>query len=401
MVPTMSKDTESFLRYVPPMGIYETLYAFQDAFGSPMGEPETHPWSQGFPLTCQLPGGPKMPTNVHLDAGDLKYPKAWGLPELREAIAGYYNHYYDAEIDYENVMIFAGGRPGLVALLMFLQKDIHIRIASTEYTPYYDMLRMLQRKHSLVDSNTDNHFSPSIDDYLNTNDAVRTMVMLSNPCNPTGITKSGDELKSIVQKASYGLFGLLVDEAYELFHDPPTCALAYMDDINNSNLFISGAATKGLQAPGIRIGWVVAARRYIEILGNFSSFGMGGVSRPSQLYTKELLEQKRTDLAHKAIPGFYASQRQRYGNEFADLGLDLFSGDGGFYHWCRLPGEMTASELNSRLFTYGAAILKGTDCDMARLRDDSPLRQYFRFSFGPLMPESFKSDIEIMKKALG
>ena len=397
----MSKDTESFLRYVPPMGIYETLYAFQDAFGSPMGEPETHPWSQGFPLTCQLPGGPKMPTNVHLDAGDLKYPKAWGLPELREAIAGYYNHYYEADIDYENVMVFAGGRPGLVALLMFLQKDIHIRIASTEYTPYYDMLRMLQRKYSLVDSNTDNHFSPSIDDYLNTNDAVRTMVMLSNPCNPTGITKSGDELKSIVQKASYGLFGLLVDEAYELFHDPPTCALAYMDDINNSNLFISGAATKGLQAPGIRIGWVVAARRYIEILGNFSSFGMGGVSRPSQLYAKELLEQKRTDLAHKAISEFYASQRQRYGNAFADLGLDLFSGDGGFYHWCRLPGEMTASELNSRLFTYGAAILKGTDCDMARLTDDSPLQQYFRFSFGPLMPESFKSDIEIMKKALG
>ena len=397
----MSKDTESFLRYVPPMGIYETLYAFQNAFGSPMGEPKTHPWSQGFPLTCQLPGGPKMPTNVYLDAGDLKYPKAWGLPELREAIAGYYNHYYEADIDYENVMVFAGGRPGLVALLMFLQKDIHIRIASTEYTPYYDMLRMLQRKYSLVDSNTDNHFSPSIDDYLNTNDAVRTLVMLSNPCNPTGITKSGDELKSIVQKASYGLFGLLVDEAYELFHDPPTCALAYMDDINNSNLFISGAATKGLQAPGIRIGWVVAARRYIEILGNFSSFGMGGVSRPSQLYTKELLEQKRTDLAHKAIPRFYASQRQRYGNAFADLGLDLFSGDGGFYHWCRLPGEMTASELNSRLFTYGAAILKGTDCDMARLTDDSPLQQYFRFSFGPLMPESFKSDIEIMKKALG
>jgi len=397
----MSKDTESFFRYVPPMGIYETLYAFQDAFGSPMGEPETHPWSQGFPLTSQLPGGPKMPTNVYLDAGDLKYPKAWGLPELREAIAGYYNHYYEADIDYENVMVFAGGRPGLVALLMFLQKDIHIRIASTEYTPYYDMLRMLQREYSLVDSNTDNHFSPSIDDYLKTNDAVRTLVMLSNPCNPTGITKSGDELKSIVQKASYGLFGLLVDEAYELFHDPPTCALAYMDDINNSNLFISGAATKGLQAPGIRIGWVVAARRYIEILGNFSSFGMGGVSRPSQLYTKELLEQKRTDLAHKAIPEFYASQRQRYGNAFADLGLDLFSGDGGFYHWCRLPGEMTASELNSRLFTYGAAILKGTDCDMARLRDDSLLRQYFRFSFGPLMPESFKSDIEIMKKALG
>ena len=400
MVSTLSKSSESFLSYVPPMGIYEILYAFQDAFGAAMGEKGTHPWSQGFPLTSQLPGGPEMPTNVQLDAEDLKYPKAWGLPALREAIAGYYNHYYNAGIDYENVMVFAGGRPGLVALLMFLQPDINIRIAATEYTPYYDMLRLLQRKYSLVDSHAENHFFPSVQDYVKTDDSVRNLVMLSNPCNPTGVTRSGNELKALVEKASYGSFGLLIDEAYELFHEPPATALGYIEDINRSNLFISGAATKGLQAPGIRIGWVVAAKHYIEILGNFSSFGMGGVSRPSQLYALELLQQERTDLAHKAIPEFYASQRQRYGDAFADLGLDLFSGDGGFYHWCRLPGELTAAELNSRLFKYGAAILKGTDCDMARQEDNSPLRQFFRFSFGPLLPESFESDIEFLRMAL-
>ena len=396
----MSKVSESFLSYVSPMGIYETLYAFQDAFGKTMGEMGTHPWSQGFPLTTQLPGGPEMPTNVYLDAEDLKYPKAWGLPALREAISSYYNHYYNAGIDCENVMVFSGGRPGLMAMLMFLQPDINIRIASTEYTPYYDMLHLLQRKYSLVDSNVDNHFFPSVLDYVNTGDFDRNLVMLSNPCNPTGVTKSGNELKELVEKASYGSFGLLIDEAYELFHDPPATALEYIEDINRSNLFVSGAATKGLQAPGIRIGWIVAAKRYIEILGNFSSFGMGGVSRPSQLYALDLLQQERTDLAHKAIPKFYAGQRQRYGNAFADLGLDLFSGNGGFYHWCRLPGELTAVELNNRLFKYGAAILKGTDTDMARQGDSSALRQFFRFSFGPLLPESFESDIEILRIAL-
>jgi len=396
----MSKVSESFLSYVSPMGIYETLYAFQDAFGKTMGEMGTHPWSQGFPLTTQLPGGPEMPTNVYLDAEDLKYPKAWGLPALREAISSYYNHYYNAGIDCENVMVFSGGRPGLMAMLMFLQPDINIRIASTEYTPYYDMLHLLQRKYSLVDSNVDNHFFPSVLDYVNTGDFDRNLVMLSNPCNPTGVTKSGNELKELVEKASYGSFGLLIDEAYELFHDPPATALEYIEDINRSNLFVSGAATKGLQAPGIRIGWIVAAKRYIEILGNFSSFGMGGVSRPSQLYALDLLQQERTDLAHKAIPKFYAGQRQRYGNAFADLGLDLFSGNGGFYHWCRLPGELTAVELNNRLFKYGAAILKGPDSDMARQGDSSALRQFFRFSFGPLLPESFESDIEILRIAL-
>jgi hypothetical protein len=40
----------------PPMGIYETLYAFRDSFGQFMGTEGTHPWSPGFPLTTQLIG---------------------------------------------------------------------------------------------------------------------------------------------------------------------------------------------------------------------------------------------------------------------------------------------------------------------------------------------------------
>ena len=52
------KNNNDFLTHVPPMGIYETLYAFQNSYGSYMGEQGTHPWSQGFPLTTQIPGGP-------------------------------------------------------------------------------------------------------------------------------------------------------------------------------------------------------------------------------------------------------------------------------------------------------------------------------------------------------
>ena len=393
-------NKNSFLTHVPPMGIYETLYAFQNSFGSYMGEKGTHPWSQGFPLTSQIPGGPEMPNSIKVNSDDLKYPKAWGQPELRQTIAEYYNHHYGSSIDLENVMIFAGGRPGLIALLMFLQPDIKTHIASTEYTPYYDMLRLMNRKYHLIDSTIDNNFHPSVNEYLAGESNQRKLVLLSNPCNPTGITRMGDELKELVERSSYDVNGLLIDEAYELFHSPPISAIQFMDDINNSNLFVAGAATKGLQAPGIRIGWVVAAKKYIEILGNFSSFGMGGVSRPSQLYALKLFDKERIELSRKAVPKFYDSQRNRYGKRFKELGLELYSGNGGFYHWCKLKGNLTGAELNEKLFKEGAAILKGTDCDMYRLEENSHLKQFFRFSFGPLLPDSYESDIEILNNVL-
>src|SRR5687768_4940076 len=103
----------TLLTYAPPMGIYETLYAFQKTFGRAMGEAGTHPWSQGFPRTVQLPGGPPLPDAVAVDSIDLKYPKAWGLPALREALAAYYRRHYGARITADNVMVFAGGRPAL------------------------------------------------------------------------------------------------------------------------------------------------------------------------------------------------------------------------------------------------------------------------------------------------
>ena len=392
-------NKNDFLTHVPPMGIYETLYAFQNAYGKYMGEKGTHPWSQGFPLTTKVPGGPELPNHISITQNDLKYPKAWGQPELREKIASYYNQNYGSTLDMENVMVFAGGRPGLMALLMFLKPDIQIQIAATEYTPYYDMLTIMNRDYNIIQSNINNNFFPSLDEYLN-NTNKRKLVLLSNPCNPTGLTRSGSELRQLVEKTSFSNNGLLVDEAYELFHSPPVSSLQYISDIDNSNLFVAGAATKGLQSPGIRIGWVIAAKKYIEILGNFSSFGMGGVSRPSQLYALELFENKRIQLARTGIPNFYSEQRNRYAQKLTEIGFKLFSGDGGFYHWCQLPDNLTGEEFNKRLFQHGAAILKGTDCDMYRAGNNSHLKQFFRFSFGPLEPGSFNSDIEILSKAL-
>jgi aspartate/methionine/tyrosine aminotransferase len=199
--------------------------------------------------------------------------------------------------------------------------------------------------------------------------------------------------------------GILLDEAYEWFHSPAVSAMKFVKDLDNSNIFLTGACTKGLQCPGIRIGWVVASKRNIEVLANYSSFGMGGVSHPSQLYAVQLFEPERVKQARKAIEEHYNWQRERYGKAFKELGLKVYTGTGGFYHWMELPEGLNCVDFNKRLFKRGAAILEGPGCDMARphAKDPAYLSPYirmFRFSFGPLPPESFESDIQIMREVL-
>ena len=392
---------KSLLAPTEAMGIYQMLYAFMEASGKYMGEPGTHPWSQGFPLTSQLPGGPKLPDRISVSAADLTYPKAWGHVSLRESIASYYRHFYKANVAPENVMVFAGGRAALFATVFLLAKNVRVVIEETEYTPYYDLLRILDRDPVIVPSNEKNNFLPTAQDYASCEPSSPHFRIRSNPCNPTGQVLRGERLREYVQACSKPGVGALIDEAYEFFVDPePVSAMQYIENIDDTNIFVAGAATKGLQAPGIRLGWVVASRENVEILGNYSTFVMGGVSRVSQLYAEELLNTERVTQARKAVSTFYTQQRKRYGTALLDMGMQLFSGEGGFYHWCKLPKGLQADTFNERLFKREAAILPGRLCDMHRRGNTSPLQEFFRFSFGPLKADSFEDDVRILKSAL-
>lgn len=386
------------LRQFPPMGVYETLFRFAEVTHKYMGDPGTHPWAQGFPLTTQVPGGPPLPDSIAITATDRMYPKADGQPALREAIADYYRHFHGARITADHVAVFAGGRPGLFAILAFLLEDWKVAVEETEYTPYFDVLQLLRRPHTLIASHPENRFRPTLADHPS---GDRIVLLKSNPCNPTGVTLAGDALAELVAAYSTPTRGAILDEAYEFFHQPePVSALRHVPDLDATNLFICGAATKGLQAPGMRVGWVIAAKHHIEIFRNYSSLGMGGVSRASQLYVTALLERKRVAQARTAIGAFYGEQRRRYAKGLEKLGFELFTGDGGFYHWARLPNGLTGDAFNERLMRHDAAILPGRLCDMARRGDRGPLGRMARFSFGPLTAESCSSDLDLLARCV-
>ena len=401
-------EQHSFLNHVPPMGIYETLYAFRDTFGSFMGTEGTHPWSQGFPLTTPLEkfGGPELPANVEVTWEDRFYPKAWGHPELRDAIVKYYNSRYCSTLTPENVMVFAGGRAGIYTVMAFLKKYVKVRIGNIEWPAYLDILTQTETKYETVPFTKENNFHPNNAEYYDRTDldeGTTILSIISNPQNPSGQTRSGEELKALIEIAEQPGNGILLDEAYEMFHSPSVSGIEFVQDINNSNVFLAGACTKGLQSPGIRIGWIIASKSNIEIMANYSSFGMGGVSHPSQQYAVKLFEPSRVKKARKAVEEHYNWQRERYGKAFKEMGLGVYTGNGGFYHWLELPKGLTSDELNKRLFKRGAAILCAFDCDMGRPHSkdpnyETPYARFFRFSFGPLLPETFELDIKLFRE---
>merc|ERR1719433_2653820 len=194
-------------------------------------------------------------------------------------IAGYYNDEYGCSIVPENVMVFAGGRPGIFTVLAFLKKHVEVRIGNAEWPAYLDIMTQTNTHWKVVPFTKENGFHPPNSAYFDRaglNAKTRLMPIISNPGNPTGHARCGDELKELMEMAEQPKNGILLDEAYEMYHTPSVSGIQYVKDLDNSNVFIAGACTKGLQSPGIRVGWMIGSKSNIEKLANFSSFGMGG-----------------------------------------------------------------------------------------------------------------------------
>jgi aminotransferase len=384
-------------------GVYDVLARFHAATGRYMGSEGTHPWVQGSPLEGPVPGGPAIPTSVDFLHSDLKYPSGVGEPILIARIVEYYKHFYNANIDADNVFIFAGGKACIVGTLSFIDPSTHILVDEVEYSQYYDALVRLNKKYAAVRCGEENGYRTGLQDYAAAERACggdSFFVMKSNPANPTGVVWEGDQLRELVEHCSQPRHGGLFDEAYEFFHTSPDSALRYIKDINKTNICVMNAATKGLQVPGVRVAWVVASKEHIALFKNYSSVSMGGVSRLSQIYVARLLDIDRVVLARTAVNAFYAGQRTRYRAALIDLGCTVFGSEATFYLWVKLPNDLSGEEFNVRLFAEQAAILPGSLCDVLRRGDASPHRNFVRFSFGPLFPESFEDDVSILRRCL-
>ena len=82
------------------------------------------------------------------------------------------------------------------------------------------------------------------------NAKTHLMPVISNPGNPTGHTRFGKELEELIAMAEQPKNGILLDEAYEFYHTPAVSGIQYVKDLDNSNVFLSGACISWVAGTG-------------------------------------------------------------------------------------------------------------------------------------------------------
>jgi aspartate/methionine/tyrosine aminotransferase len=199
-----------------------------------------------------------------LATNPIHYTSALGLPELREAISGFYRQRYQLDIPASRIVV-APGASGALQLVtgILINPGDAVLMADPGYPCNRHFVRLFEGDAVSVPVGPDTHYQPDrglLERYWA--DKTRA-VLIASPSNPTGSLIPAEQLREIYQLARQRDAVLIVDEIYHglTYVGQPQSALELGDSV-----FVVNSFSKYFGMTGWRLGWIVAPEWAVEAL---------------------------------------------------------------------------------------------------------------------------------------
>jgi aspartate/methionine/tyrosine aminotransferase len=302
-----------------------------------------------------------------LEANQLGYTVALGIPELREAIAGSYAGRYGLDVSADDVVVTTGSSGGfLLAFLACFDVGDRVAIASPGYPCYRNILSALGCEVVEIPCGPETRFQPTVQMLAELDPPVQGVIVAS-PANPTGTVIPPDELAAIASWCDATGARLISDEVYHglVYPGAPETSCAWQ---TSRNAIVANSFSKYFAMTGWRLGWLLVPRelrRAVDCLtGNFTICPpvlpqFAGVAA----FTPESIAEAEGHLHH------YTANREKLLAGLRQVGITrLAPTDGAFYVYADVS-DFTSDSLTfceKLLADTGLAIAPGIDFDPAR-----------------------------------
>jgi succinyldiaminopimelate transaminase len=285
------------------------------------------------------------------------YPVAEGLPELREAVAGWAGRRFGATLDPDSEVVPTMGSKEAIFHLAQVVAGHGDRVAVT--TPGYPVPSRgaLFAGAELIDVPLDPQrgWQPDLD-------AVDwegiALLWLNFPNNPTAATATLDLYERAAALARAHGFVLASDEAYsELWFsgDPPVSALQLAD---RTNVVVFNTLSKRSSMPGYRSGFAAGDTELMAALKRYRP----NVGVAPQTFIQRAAVAAWSDEEHVVeTRERYRAKRDALLPALRAAGLQPVGGDASFFIWLRVPGGEDAESFALRLLDErGIAVAPGS-----------------------------------------
>jgi succinyldiaminopimelate transaminase len=314
------------------------------------------------------------------------YPRATGLPELREAIAGWIDRRFDVQVDAGTEIVPTLGSKE--AIFSFAQVALGekrlVAIPEPAYPVYERGALFAGGAVASVPLRERDGWLPDLDAFDAWDEIAVFWVCYPN--NPTGAVAPLSFYEELAARAREHGFLLCSDEAYsELwFDEPPVSALQVAD---RTNVVVFNTLSKRSSMTGYRSGFMCAPGEIVTALRTFRPT----VGTAPQEFVQRASVAAWSDDAHvEDVRALYARKRETLLPALEEKGLRLAGSSATFYLWVDVgePSEAFAR----RLLDHGIVCAPGSFFGAA---GDG----YVRFALVPTQ-EQCERAAEILRRVL-
>jgi len=266
--------------------------------------------------------------------GQTHYTPTPGIPEIREAIAGYYFERFGLKYEPAQIVVGCGAKPLLYcALGCLINPGDEVIIPVPAWVSYVEQLKLFDGKEILIDTSKTGYV-PDIKQIEAAITPKTKAIMLNTPNNPTGAVYSEETLKSIAKLALAHNFVIFYDEIYErmVYGNAKHYNIVQLcPEVKDLTILFNGVS-KAYAMTGWRIGYALGEKKFMGVVSDFQGHITSNASSVSQWASVAAIKKAEPDIV-KMVQAF-EKRRELIMKLLGEMPyIKVLKPEGAFYAW--------------------------------------------------------------------
>lgn len=305
-----------------------------DIISLAIGSPDMPPSEQTIDKLCEVAHQP----NAH------GYQPTMGTPELREAMAGFYQRWYDVSLDPKTeILPLIGSKEGILHVtLAFVNPGDEVLVPNPGYPTYTSLSKILGAKIVNYNLREDNGWQPDFDELeeiANTHHQTpnsRIKLMWTNyPNMPTGGRAQRKTYERLVAFAKAHGIVVVNDNPYSFILSEERLSILQVPGAKDCCIEFN-SMSKSHNMPGWRVGLCATNAQFIQWILKVQSNIESGTFRGIQLAAAEAY--KNDEAWHREYNIEIYQRRRQWAEKIMDvLGCTYDKNQVGMFLWGKIP----------------------------------------------------------------
>ncbi len=310
-----------------------------------IGSPDLPPSDETIEALCQHAR----------NANEHGYQPYVGIPELREAFAGWYKKWYGVELNPKNeIQPLIGSKEGILHIsLAFLNPGDGVLVPNPGYPTYSSVSNLVQARLIPYELKEELGWQPDFEE-LEKMDLSNVKLMWTNyPNMPTGANASVELYQKLVDFGRKHHIIICNDNPYSFILNKHPLSILSVEGAKDICIEMN-SMSKAHNMPGWRMAMLASNAQFVQWILKVKSNIDSGQFKPMQYAAVEALAAPKA--WYDRMNEVYRSRRALAGEIMRTLGCTYDEKQVGMFLWGRIPESYSGSEELADKVLYGANV---------------------------------------------